>query len=213
MQQSRDYRVLFGPLSAAIFMAGVAGIAQRLPGYSSVQQTVSEIGEVGSPERAPFALMLLVFAACILVFAAGLRRASLELGRSTASAYLTGFMAVSAVGIALFPLPHPLHNVFGQSELVGYQGPLVLALTWRRERQEHSLVVFSAVMALLIWAAIGLNLSVLDRSGALYTFEKPFYGLVQRSLFVAWTGWCAGAGLLLFWRRAQSAVVTPPAPA
>lgn len=203
--KSRDPRALFGPLSAAILLAGIAGLAQGVPGYSSVRQTVSEIGEVGSPERLAFALMLLVFAACILVFAAGLRRACLGSRCSTLSAWLTGLMAVICVGIAFSPFPHPLHNVFGESELVAYQAPLAWAVTWRRESQERPLVVFSWVMAILMWVAIVLNMSVLDRTGALYTFEKPVYGLVQRLLFVVWTLWCAGAGLLLFWRRERSA--------
>ena len=34
-------------------------------------------------------------------------------------------MALSAAGVGVFAYPHPLHNVFGISELVGYQAPLV----------------------------------------------------------------------------------------
>jgi hypothetical protein len=48
-------------------------------------------------------------------------------------------------GIIGLAFPHPLHNVFGESELIG--------------------------------------------------------GLVQRSLFAAWFGWCAVIGVML-WRRA-----------
>jgi hypothetical protein len=46
-----NYRLLFGPLAAAILCFGIIGLALLLPGYSHVRQTVSEIGEIGSPAR------------------------------------------------------------------------------------------------------------------------------------------------------------------
>jgi hypothetical protein len=68
-----NYRLLFGPLAAAIFAVGITGLARLIPGYSHVHQTVSEIGEIASPARLPFAIMLFCVAACILVFAWALR--------------------------------------------------------------------------------------------------------------------------------------------
>jgi hypothetical protein len=68
----------------------------------------------------------------------------------------------------LFGPPHPLHNVFGESELIGYQAPL---------------------------AAFGSAVA-------------PAHGLVQRSLFAAWFGWCAGLGAL-FWQRRLPAHARP----
>jgi hypothetical protein len=78
--------------------------------------------------------------------------------------------------------------VFGLSELIGYQAPLVLALTWRRHSRTKILVRFSWIMAALVWLAIALNLSALDRQGALWALVKPEYGLVQRALFASWFG-------------------------
>jgi len=40
-------------------------------------------------------------------------------------------MALPAAGIAAFAYAHPAHNIFGMSELVGYQAPLAFALAWR----------------------------------------------------------------------------------
>src|SRR6478672_8286809 len=110
-RMKRNYRFLFGPLAGAILGFGIAGLALLLPGYSHVRQTVSEIGEIGSPARVPFAVMLCCVAACILVFAAAVRDRSLQAGYSAAAAYLTGFMALSAAGVGLFAYPNPLHNV------------------------------------------------------------------------------------------------------
>ena len=70
--------LLFGPLAAAILALGVAGLALMAPGYDQVRQTVSEIGEIDSAARIPFAIMLACVAACLLVFAAAVRRRSID---------------------------------------------------------------------------------------------------------------------------------------
>ena len=198
----RDNRLLFGPLGAAILLLGVVGLGLMVPGYSAVRQTVSEIGEVGSPMRVPFAATLCVVAACILVFAVALNKIAVDAGRSRWPAWLTGFMAISAAGVGIFAFPDPLHNVFGLSELIGYQAPLILALTWRREPRLASAVTVSAIMAVVVWIAIAFNLSSLDRSGTIWAHLKPVYGLVQRALFAAWFGWCALLGARLHLERA-----------
>jgi hypothetical membrane protein len=194
----RNYRLLFGSLAGAILGFGIAGLALLLPGYSHVHQTVSEIGEIGSPAQVPFAIMLCCVAACVLVFALAVRDRSLDAGHSRLAAYLIGFMALSAVGVAVFAHPHPLHNVFGLSETIGYQAPLVLALTWRRDPRARTLVALSWISYVLICVAIALNLSVLYSHGVAWAYVKPVFGLAQRALFAAWFGWCAIVGLLLF---------------
>lgn len=141
--------------------------------------------------------MLCSVAACLLVFAAGVRAACRKAGHNSASAYLIGFMALSAAGVGIFAFPQALHNVFGESELIGYQAPLAFALAWRNDLEAKPLVRFSWLMFVLIWISIALNLSSLDRHGALWTELKPVYGLVQRSLFAAWFCWCAGIGVML----------------
>jgi hypothetical membrane protein len=198
---ARNYRLLFGPLAGAILAFGIAGLALLIPGYSHVHQTVSEIGEIGSPARVPFAIMLFCVAACILVFASAVRDVSVAAHHSRLAAYVIGFMALPAAGIGLFAYPHPLHNLFGMSELIGYQAPLVLALTWRRDPRAKTLVVLSWILFALIWGAIALNLSAF--AAPVWAYVKPVHGLAQRALFAAWFGWCAVVGILLFQRRWQ----------
>jgi hypothetical protein len=193
---ARNYRLLFGPLAGLILAFGIAGLALLIPGYNHIHQTVSEIGEIGSPARVPFAIMLFCVAACILIFASGIRDVSVAADHCQLAAYLTGFMAIPAAGIGLFAYPHPLHNLFGMSELIGYQAPLAFALTWRRDAEEKTLVLLSWIFSALIWGAIVLNLSPFVRS--VWIYVKPFHGLAQRALFAAWFGWCAVVGVLLF---------------
>lgn len=199
---TRNYRLLFGPLAAIILGFGVAGLALLIPGYSHVHQTVSEIGEIGSPARIPFAIMLGCVAVCILLFATAVRDVSVAAHHSHLAAYLIGFMALPAAGIAVFAYPHPAHNIFGMSELIGYQAPLAFALAWRHDSGAKTLVVVSWIFFLLIWGAIALNLSPFV--APVWAYVKPFHGLAQRTLFAAWFGWCAVAGILLFQRNWQS---------
>jgi len=85
-----DHRLLFGPLAAAILGTGIVGLARWVPGYSQVRQTVSEIGELDSPMRIPFTIMLCCVALCLLVFAAGIAAESKRFGHGRLSAYLAG---------------------------------------------------------------------------------------------------------------------------
>jgi hypothetical membrane protein len=198
---TRNYRLLFGPLAGIILGLGITGLALLIPGYSHAHQTVSEIGEIGSPARVPFAIMLFCVAACILVFASAVRDVSITGQRSQLAAYLIGFMALPAAGIGVFAYPHALHNVFGLSELIGYQAPLVLALTWRRDPQAKTLVALSWIFSALVWGAIALNLTSFVQP--VWAYVKPVHGLAQRALFAAWFGWCAVVGILLL-QRARS---------
>jgi len=197
---TRLYGLLFGPLAAALLAFGIVDLATTVQGYDHVRQTVSEIGEIGSPARVPFAILLCSVAFCLLVFAAGVRRASIEAGHSPLAAYFIGAFALSATGVGIFAHPDPLHNVFGISELVGYQAPLVFALTWARDARARGLVVFSWIMFAVVWVAIALNLSSMA-GGEVWAAVKPVYGVVQRALFAAWFGWCAVVGVVLFRRK------------
>jgi hypothetical membrane protein len=209
MNAGRDYRFLFGPLAAVILGFGIAGLGLLIPGYSHVRQTVSEIGELGSPARVPFAIMLCFVAVCLLVFASAVRDVSVAAQHSRSAAYLIWFMAVPALGTGVFAYPHPLHNIFGLSELIGYQAPLVFALTWRRHPRAKRLIATSCALYVVICVAIAANLTSLDRGGVIWAYVKPVYGIAQRVLFGAWFGWCAVLGILLFQRTWKGEVIQP----
>jgi hypothetical protein len=201
---TRRHNLLFGPLAETILGFGITSLALLIPGYSQVRQTVSEIGEIGSPARVPFAIMLCCVGACLLVFASAVRDVLIATDHSRLAAYLIGFMALPATGIGVFAYPHPMHNVFGISELIGYQAPLVLALTLRRDSRAKTLVLLSWILFALIWGAIALTLSSFVLS--IWAYVKPFHGVAQRGLFAAWFGWCAVVGILLFQPKWRSLV-------
>lgn len=192
-------RLLFGPLGAAIFCVGVIVLALMVPGYSHVHQTISEIGTMGTPTQMPFTLMLVSVAICMWVFAWGVWHSSTMAGHNRFAAYLIGCMGISAMGVGIFSTPHPLHNIFGLSEIIGYQAPLAFALTWRKDPNARALVITSWVLFVLLWISMGLNMSTMSPNSWLAMTVMPVYGLVQRSLFLVWFGWCTVIGFLL-WR-------------
>jgi hypothetical membrane protein len=194
----RRYGLLCGFAAALLLAAGIAGLSMFVPGYDQMRQTVSEIGEMDSPMRIPFAALLFGVAALLLVFAWAVNGIATETGRSRLVAAFIAFMIVPLVGIGIFAYPHPLHNVFGPSELVGYQAPLVLALTWRRDPSTKSVVDLSWIMGALVWLVLIANMTPMFRPEPLWHEMRPFYGIVQRALFATWFVWAAGVGLLLF---------------
>jgi hypothetical membrane protein len=198
----RDWRLLFGALAALLLGAGVYALALAIPRYSHIQQTVSEIGEVGSPVQTAFTALICAVAASTLTFAFALRGLARREGISTLPAYFVAAMAISAAGVGIFSHPHPLHNVFGISELIGYQAPLVLALAWRRAPGAGAIVGFSWLAFVLVTVAIVLNLSSI-------VGDSPVRARVQRALFFAWFGWLAGISAMLFARASRQTAIAP----
>ena len=62
----KNYRLWFGPLAVLLFVAGTLAIGLITPGYSHARQTVSELGEVGSPGQMAFSVLLCLVAAGLL---------------------------------------------------------------------------------------------------------------------------------------------------
>jgi hypothetical membrane protein len=173
---------------------GVFSIGVITPDYSHVRQTVSELGEAGSPGQGAFSVLLCLVATCLIIFAGAVDRSLRLSGQSTLPAYFIGAMAISTAGVGIFSFPHPLHNIFGISEMLGYQAPLVAALVSKSKRVK----VFCIIMYVAVFLAIAINLAALVRPAGIWSQIKPFFGVVQRSLFASWFIWCAGYAVLLF---------------
>ena len=185
---------LSGATGALAFFAAIYLLGGLLENYSHTSQTVSEIGRAGSPAEVQWRVANLLVAAGLLVFAVSIRNFASTRNVSRLPALFVAFYALSVAGMGLFATPHPLHNVFGLSALIGYMAPLVTALTWRSQAELRSVAAVSAISWCIVVMAIALNLSPLF-APSLYPLE--FYGVVQRGLFVAYYGWCFYLSLTL----------------
>ena len=189
---------LFGALAGVIFFSAIYILATMVDGYSHIAQTISEIGEIGSPAEVHLRVMNLVVALCLLVFAWSLHLFAKSNSASNLPAIFIACYSISEIGMAMFPSPHALHNVFGLSMTIGYMSPLVLALSWKNLASANGLIMISWTAFIFVVITIFLNLTpVFARD--LYPLE--YYGIVQRSLFVAFFGWCVFVSVKLFVSR------------
>jgi hypothetical membrane protein len=189
--------LLGGPAAALVFGLGVTWLGLIRPGYSPVRQTISELGALGEKGRTSLAVLNLIIALSAVLFACGLFSIASQSGSASAPAYFVGLYAILAAGLATFPSGHPLHNVFGLLQTFPFVGaPLAVALGWRGQ---GAVTTVSWVALVLLIAAMALSLAPAF-SPRLAKAVAPVYGLVQRSLFVAWYGWCAAVGVLLLMR-------------
>jgi hypothetical membrane protein len=186
-----------GPLAGIVLATGIAILPFFVPGYSQTRQTVSEIGEVGSPAQIPFSIMLILVGALTLLFSIAVYRISVARGNGTLGAYFIGLLTILSIGLAMCPFPHPLHNVFGTLELIVYQAPMILALQWRKDPKSTKLVSFSWICFIALWASLALNFVIFFRDSQIWQMVKPVYGLIQRSLFAGLCVWLIGTGVLL----------------
>ena len=192
-------RLLFlpGALAGVIFFSAMYALATMVDGYSHVAQTVSEIGQAGSPAEVYMRIANVAVSLCLVLFAWGLYLFAQGNNISKLPAVFMAFYTIAEIGVAIFPSPHQLHNIFGLSMTIGYLTPVVLALSWKNLVNSSKLITVSWIAFILVIIAISLNLSPIFTHN-LYPLE--YYGIVQRSLFVTFYGWCFYSGLKLFGR-------------
>jgi hypothetical membrane protein len=198
--------LLFGLIAGATFIAASTILGALLPNYDPVSQTISEIGERGSPFETIFKVVNLFEAGCLMLFAFGVYRFSEERGVSLIPAGFLAYKAALEVGVFVFEAPHPWHNLFGIGGIPGLLAPLALAITWPRAPDLPGLRPVSAIAGVLLIGAIGLNLVplfVLEQDAPAWLREH--YGLVQRTLFI-FHFWCAYSALILFFYSARQPV-------
>lgn len=196
MQQRSIF--LSGALAGVIFFSAVYALATMVDGYSHSAQTVSEIGELGSPAEVYLQITNLAVALCLLVFAWSMYLFARSNNAPILPAIFIACFAIAEIGVAIFPSPHNLHNVFGLSMTIGYMSPLVVALSWRKLAGASELIAVSWIAFTLVIITIFLNLSPIFARD-LYPLE--YYGVIQRALFVAFYGWCMFVSVKLFVSR------------
>jgi hypothetical protein len=194
MSQLDRFCLIFGLIVGAVFIGTATVLGALLPNYDPITQTISEIGEKGSPFETPFKIANLFVAVCFVLFSYGVYRFSVARQLSLVPPLLLGFFAATQLGVFTFESPDPLHNVFGISSTLGFFAPLGLAITWPSTSNLRVLRSASSVVAVLILIAVALNLSPLF-------IQMPYivahYGLVQRSILV-FHFWCAYLAIILF---------------
>ena len=176
-----------GWLAGIGFIFGTLLLGNLLTDYNLVSQTVSEIGETGSPLEGTFKLFSFMISILLILFSIGLLAYSRKNSLSLVPGFLLLTFGLAEFGIGLFPSPHPLHNVFGLSLTIGYLSPLFFFFLWKNKLGDRfkwiSLLVF-----LLVLLGIFLNLTP---AFAPELYPLKYYGLAQRFLLYTFYGYCA----------------------
>lgn len=182
-----------GWITAAIFILGTFVLGNLLHGYNPVSQTVSEIGQEGSPLYVPWQVFSIAVGILLILFSLGLIFFSKKNNLSIVPGVFMMAQALSQFGVGFFPSPHELHNVFGLSMTIGYFSPLVFALAWKnnlgKRFKQASLFAF-----VLIILGIFLNLSPL-LTPTLYPLQ--YYGIAQRFLLFTFYTYAGYVGISL----------------
>ena len=176
-----------GWLAGIGFIFGTLLMGNMLPGYDIVSQTVSEIGQMGSPLESTFRAFSFAISILLILFSVGLIFYARKRSLSVVPAILLLTFGLAEFGIGVFPSPHPLHNVFGLSLTVGYLSPLFFFLFWKN-RLGQRFKWISLLIFLLVIFGIFLNLTPAFAPN-LYPLE--YYGLVQRFLLYTFYAYVA----------------------
>ncbi len=176
-----------GWITAIAFILGTFILGGQLENYNMISQTVSEIGEKGSPLYIHWQIFSIGIGCLLILFATGIVFFAKKRDLSIVPGIFILVYGLSQFTIGIFPSPHPLHNVLGLSMTIGYLSPLIFAVLWKNQLgitfKRLSLIAF-----ILIVLGIFLNLTPAF-APSLYPLE--YYGLVQRFLLFTFYIYCA----------------------
>ena len=176
-----------GWLAGLSFIFGTLILGAILADYNIVSQTVSEIGQKGSPLEGTFQIFSYSISILLILFSASLIFLSRKNSLSVVPGIFLLTFGLAEFGIGVFASPHPLHNVFGLSLTIGYFSPLMFFLLWK-SRLGQRFKWISLWVFILVIIGIFLNLTP---AFAPDLYNLNYYGLVQRFLLYTFYAYCA----------------------
>jgi hypothetical membrane protein len=192
---------LCGMIAPILFVIIILVAGLLRPGYSQIAQTMSELGQVGTPNALLQDANFAIFGLLVFLFAVGLHR-GINQGRGSKLA--PAALLVAAVTIFLqgtaFPLPltyqsNPIgaigHSAAGITEFIALIfAILVFSRRLKRESQWQGYAFYSL--------ATGVVLIVLFLFVNSQSISGPWFGLFQRLLFVPYLLWVEVIAIRLY---------------
>jgi hypothetical protein len=199
------FLLLSGVLASSVFVVFTLLLGALGNDYNAVSQTVSEIGKAGSEFELLYKIMLSVVGVAMVLFSFGAWRCAAEVHLSILPALSLISYGLFTCGLALFPSPHSLHNVFGLLLLLGYVAPLLVWLSWKKAEDRTPSIV-SGLVFLGLLVLIVLNLSPLF-APKLYPLD--YYGVVQRLLIYTFYSWVGFLSVRMYrWKYSNECAVS-----
>jgi CubicO group peptidase (beta-lactamase class C family)/hypothetical membrane protein len=166
--------LISGVLSSLVYITIDLVAASRYPGYSIIDQAISELSAIGAPTNRLWAMMAVVYGILILAFAIGVFRAA----RGNRPLRVTGALLLAFAGSGLLWRFFPMHQRGTE-------------LTW----EDTGHLVLSAATVLLILSFIGIGAFALGRRFRAYSFATALTLIVAGGFVFAWAGRVAAGGL------------------
>lgn len=200
-----------GVAVAVVQIVGDIVAAALLPGYSYVNQSVSELSAIGASTRPVTAAFGFAFEILVLAFACGVWLVAEKRGLRIASVIL-GVFAVNALVWGLFPM-QPRGSVMTFTDYAHIAGAvlqvltIVLFIAFGSGADGRGFRIFSIGMIVAILAAGGLAGTQAGKVAA--GGPTPWLGLIERIAFYGPSVWILGLALVLLARqRKRFAVVS-----
>jgi len=185
---------------AVVQIAGDVIAALRYPGYSYVNQTVSELSAIGAPTKAFEAKVGFVFVVLVLTFAVGVWRVADGRRRLRVAALLLGLFAVNGIIWGLFPMQQR-GNEMAATDVAHIIGAIAQVLTillfiaFGSGAGGRGFRRFSIGLALAI---LGAGSLAGTRSGQIAAGgPTPYIGLIERVSFYGPSLWILALAILL----------------
>lgn len=156
----RRVATVAGVTGPTAFVTAWAVGGAQMPGYSAVDQAISRIAEVGSPQRPLMTAGFVTFAVAVPTFAVAARR---QLGwRTTTTLVVAG---VATLGIALLPLEEGQDDTAHAAAAVTGYVAMMLSPLVVRGRRPVDVAVGLVSAAALAGTAVGPVSGALQRLG------------------------------------------------
>jgi len=170
-----------------IFILGSLTFGSFLQEYSFVSQTISEIGEMGSPFQKQWFFFDLSINILMFLFVTGLIRFAKANELSMIPCICLLVYSLANFGALIFVSPHPYHNIFGALNIVGYLSPLIFFIYWKNQIAATFRGISLFVFIILILGTV-LNLNPIFDP---LLFPMEYYGLAQRLVVFTFLLYCA----------------------
>ena len=157
---------------------GICGLI--LDNYSHLTNLVSELGIIKYPTHLIFTIGLFLCAGFSATFFIGLFKICKNEKLNTIPIFIIFICTFSFAGIAAFPMPHRLHELFGYLSIFLLLSPPLAVILWSRKDKLKNLRLFSTI-SLFIMAL-----------GFLAFFPEilsNYFGLKQRFFHIGWSIW------------------------
>jgi len=147
--------------------------------YNHLTRMVSELGTIGTPSQYLFTAGLTLSSILSILFVAGLYKTCKTVGlHAIPVLILLPTFSFSIGGAGLFPLPLPLHGLFGIPSMFLVLSPLLALLLWKNQPANFK---YMAVISIVL---ISLGFLVLSPD-----ILGDYIGLKQRFFHVGWSVW------------------------